>query len=279
MGGGRGKATVASLSAQLAELQDRVTAQEAHLASGSLLGADLLDGEPLDVREDFEPSLRARPGQGAGLDLFGSVQQQPASSQLLSFAGLPPSRGMGTTSPIGTKEIRRASFEDRTLGSRATPAEQFIGTPEKLLGAHPILRKPQPVAEPPGDLRSAVAALVNAQAAFLDAQTRTKEQPSDPLTMLMGGDGGFGDGLKLPGARGAAAMEMLRVDFESRPRAWTATVRAMAQRALAEDPMCDLQGVSMTEYAIKHFPWGVSNRQVTHLGYGTTARGRRPSWP
>ena len=96
-----------------------------------------------------------------------------------------------------------------------------------------------------------------------------RQKPKDdPLAIPAGGGGeSFGEGLRLPGARCAAALEMLRGDFESRPLAWTSTIKGLAARALSDKPGASPDSVSMVEHFAKHMPAGQAGKGIQHLVY------------
>ena len=113
-------------------------------------------------------------------------------------------------------------------------------------------------------LADAVKALLQTQRTLLEAQQKPMD---DPRAVLAGGGGeSFGEVLRIPGARGAAALEMLRGDFESRPLAWTSTVKGLAARALSEEPGALPDSVSMVKYYAKHMPVGQAGKGIQHLG-------------
>ena len=93
----------------------------------------------------------------------------------------------------------------------------------------------------------------------------------DALAGLMqpGLDDGSGGGGRMPGARGAASMELLRRDLQARPSAWAAMIRRNAEEALAgstDDP--DPRVRSMVEFVMRTGTITRANRTSAYLGYG-----------
>ncbi len=78
-----------------------------------------------------------------------------------------------------------------------------------------------------------------------------------------------GAGSKLAGARGAAAMELLRRDLLARPSAWTASMRRNAQVALAgTKDEYDIRTKSLVEFMVRTGAVSRQNRTATYLGIG-----------
>ena len=93
---------------------------------------------------------------------------------------------------------------------------------------------------------------------------------ADPMSVLLGGgdDMGGGPGMKLPGAKGAAALEIWRRQLEANPASITATVRRNARRALAASDADTDPGVnSMREFLAKAVAFGQAEG-VAYLAYG-----------
>ena len=93
---------------------------------------------------------------------------------------------------------------------------------------------------------------------------------ADPMSVLLGGgdDMGGGPGMKLPGAKGAAALEIWRRQLEANPASITATVRRNARRALAaSDADTDPRVNSMREFLAKAVAFGQA-KGVAYLAYG-----------
>ena len=87
----------------------------------------------------------------------------------------------------------------------------------------------------------------------------------DPLySLLVGGeDGVAAQGARLPGAKGAAALEVFRRQLEANPKAFTALIRGNARRALAAtDDETDPRVNSMREFLSRAGPLGDKARGV-----------------
>ena len=77
--------------------------------------------------------------------------------------------------------------------------------------------------------------------------------------------GGDGDGLRLPGAKGAAALELYRQDLLRDPESWSSTIRCNAARALSENSSA--ADMSFLEFLTKFMPWGKAGRGMTYIGF------------
>ena len=102
-------------------------------------------------------------------------------------------------------------------------------------------------------------ALVQSQQAFMD-------RSQEPLRGLARDGGDADGGLRLPGAKGAAALELYRNDLEQDPGHWSKRIRMNAQRAVSEtlDPE---RAPTMHEFMLKYMPWGKAGRGITYLGF------------
>ena len=108
-------------------------------------------------------------------------------------------------------------------------------------------------------------------AAVAELQRMPAGAAPDALAGLLqpGLDDGSAAGGKMPGARGAASMEMLRRDLNARPTAWSAIIRGNAEQALAgtsDDP--DPRVRSLVEFVVRTGTISKGNRTAAYLGYG-----------
>ena len=111
-----------------------------------------------------------------------------------------------------------------------------------------------------GELTQAVLALVRSQQTMAAAMA----QKQDPLRSLLGDDGGDGSGLRLPGAKGAAALELYRQNLEQDPASWSKRIRANATRALHESGTGE---ASMVDFLTKFMPFGKAGKGMTYVAY------------
>ena len=144
------------------------------------------------------------------------------------------------------------------------PMQHILGDPAQR---PPPQRQWVPPISPAGDqasggeLHHAVLALVRSQQAMMAQQSRR-----DPLRDLVGGDGdGDGSGLKLPGAKGAAAMEIYRQDLEAHPEQWSQRIRANTARAMHE--VGSAEKPSMIDFMVRFMPWGKTGKGMTYMGF------------
>ena len=153
------------------------------------------------------------------------------------------------------------------MGGSLTP--RAAGVPPQpggpLGGVQQMPPPPAGAASPAIDaLLAGVQALTNAQAMVM---TRLQSEPSthDPLKHLAGSGGG--DILSLPGARGAAALELYRRDFLSKPEVYTKTVRENA--AVALDMHVDAPPANLfVSFLTRYMAWGRASKATVHLAYG-----------
>ena len=196
-GAGRGKPTVAGLAEQVAVAMDRLAAQEDRLSRLQPLDGDAFDE---DVEEEAAGSLMFAGARDRAPDLQGLAAQ----------AGMPPVRRV----PLGEAfaHVPGSAPEACAPPPQKGEAPRASGAPR---AEPPLLRSKAPSPAPPSHnddnvLRDAVLALVKSQQAFMD-------RSQEPLRALAR-DGGDGDGaLKLPGAKGAAALELFRNDLSENP--------------------------------------------------------------
>ena len=116
-------------------------------------------------------------------------------------------------------------------------------------------------------LEAAVGALAAQSLATNALLARGGGGALDPMSSLLSGSDDF-SGPRLPGAKGAAALEMYRRQLENDPAAYSAVVRRNARRAMAvsdtdTDPRCN----SMREFFSRHVPFG-KQKAVAYLGFG-----------
>jgi hypothetical protein len=143
-------------------------------------------------------------------------------------------------------------------------------TPPPLLHPQPVYAgASQPGAAPQqGDV---LASVLQAQAALLH---RVLQQPAragqDAIGPILGGGGeddGDGSGLKLPGARGAAARQAFRLEAIHRPLRVARTVYENMSQALTADPAgLNSRAPSMRAYFTQETCFG-NYRTLTYLGF------------
>ena len=109
------------------------------------------------------------------------------------------------------------------------------------------------------------------QALLTVAKSQQGRSAADPLSLLAEGDSwGGSSGLRLPGARGAAAMELLRTDLRERPAAATALVRRNRREQLTgsgdEGGLAD----TTTNYLTRMVPFGQA-KSAAYMAYGVAA--------
>ncbi|CAK0794315.1 unnamed protein product, partial [Prorocentrum cordatum] len=108
-------------------------------------------------------------------------------------------------------------------------------------------------------------------AAVAELQRMPAGAAPDALAGLLqpGLDDGSAAAGKMPGARGAASMEMLRRDLQARPAAWAAMIRRNAEVALAgtsDDP--DPRVRSLVEFVVRTGTINRGIRTAAYLGFG-----------
>ena len=111
----------------------------------------------------------------------------------------------------------------------------------------------------------AVSSLVRSQEALI--QQRASGPPGNPLQSLVSGSGS--DVLpNLPGARGAAALELYRQDFLAHPEMYAKLVRDNAATAL--DPGLDGAAPhgAFVAFLTRYMAWGRAPRGTMYLAFG-----------
>ena len=113
------------------------------------------------------------------------------------------------------------------------------------------------------EMRDAVMALLKTQELLLS----TRSAPPGPLHGLATNGGDEIGGVRLPGARGAAALEIYRSELEQNPQLWSQRIRGNAARAVGETAASPTGDVPMLEFLLRYMPWGKAGRGVTYLGF------------
>ena len=115
-----------------------------------------------------------------------------------------------------------------------------------------------------GAIVEALQALAAQSQATTSLLARQGAAAGDPLQTLMAGSEEAGGSAKLPGAKGAAAMELFRRQLESNPANFTSTVRANARRALTADASeSDARANSMRVFFERHVNFGKARASHT----------------
>ena len=188
---------------------------------------------------------------GEGSLVFGRGRgSAPDMSELLATAGVGPPRRTGAGSAFAHTAATLPPARPPPPKRSAPPRETLPEKKNESGRATP--RAPGGTSADP-ELRAAILAMVQSQQALLQGLAANSGDPLRSLTR----DGGFGDDnvLKLPGAKGAAALEIYRQDLAANPEDWSRRVRLNAARAVSEsvDP-----GVSnsMMDFLLRYMPWG-----------------------
>ena len=257
-GAGRGKMTVAGLAEQLTEALDRIAAQDKRIRG---LQDQALEGDPFDALDDSLAFGGAAAGSSADL---GSLKR---------MAGAPPgSRQLGAAfSKVEPLNVASARAPPPRKSGASTPAEVTprlpAQKPTSKAPAPPSRKVPAAEAGDP-DLRQAMAAMMQTQKLIMERFAAMEEKkPGGPLTDLATSGADDIAGIKLPGARGAAALELYRADLESRPQAWSQKIRSNAVKAVGITPALKGEDIGMQGFLLRFMPWGKAGKGVTYLGF------------
>ena len=118
------------------------------------------------------------------------------------------------------------------------------------------------------DLRQAMAQMTQSQKFIMERLAAQDEKKTrGPLTDLATSGADDIAGIKLPGARGAAALELYRADLEARPQVWSQKIRSNATRAVGIAPAMQGEDMGMQGFLLRFMPWGKAGKGVTYLGF------------
>ncbi|CAK0893022.1 unnamed protein product [Prorocentrum cordatum] len=316
---GSGRATVATQAAMLERLESsnqdvlrRVFAPE---AAGGRCSAAAPPGDADPPRAELGaggPPLAAAPARRRD-----AARRSPRPSQVLgappaeggdwaavawalSAAGTPPLARFGQ--PAGVAAASRAGADMGTIRSARADFARHRGVQLAEVAEGEVRRSPvgiatwcqataaAPAAAPPP--RAAAPQPAGATPAGLAARwaavAELQRIPAGGAPHALAGilrpglDDGPGVAGEMPGARGAAGMEMLRRDLQMRPAAWSNMIRGNTELALAganDDP--DPRVCSIEEFVVRAGSINRGNRTAAHLGFGLArvadlmARGQR----
>lgn len=267
------EAAVAGRGAPMPGPPGMMRAAAAAVAPGlsALFGGGRFDSPPGD---GAGARLGAQPGPLAGVPAARAPRSAPADGGLLGAApAVEPGALERAAAMAGAPPLRRVPMAGGPLVQPPAPP----GLPRPVAPpVAPSARPPSGIAPgfAPGMPTDALAEALRAFTAQSQATTallaRSAAASADPMMALMGGtdDLGGGAGAKLPGARGAAALEVYRRQLESQPAAYTATIRRNARRAMsAGDHDTDPRVNSMREFLTRSVPFGQA-KGVAYLGFG-----------
>ncbi|CAK0876277.1 unnamed protein product [Prorocentrum cordatum] len=211
----------------------------------------------------------------------GAAAEQAAVQWALQAAGAPPLARFGQPMPLNAVQVAQARancarahgvpLADVTEGAVRRSAEGIFAWCQAGAGAPAAGRVGAVAAAPPPPAGASPAELAAHWAAVAGLQRMPAGAEPDALAGLL--QPGFDDGSaaagEMPGARGAASMEMLRRDLQARPAAWSAMIRRNAEVALAgtsDDP--DPRVRSLVEFVVRTGTINRGNRTATYLGFG-----------
>ena len=252
-GAGRGRVTLATIADQMGRLVAGLQGVRQDVGALSLRVADIETAGP-----------RAMP------DLFGSVGAAPADSQGL-VAEVAARRAGGPSlgaaqPPVAAGYTRRPpSLAGGGDAVRAPAARgQSLGPPPGLgsLPGAPVAGRPGLPSGPSGPEEISaptLAAMIAEQTAVLKRLRQQDPEDDDP------------DGeLKLPGAKGAAAMDALMRKKNTKPAFFTAIVTEALQRLAAQQPgAAEVPAPSAKAYAGFSIPFMSQAGPMRTLGYLT----------
>ena len=200
--------------------------------------------------------------------------QPPALQQLRKAAGAPPFPG-GATGQAGTSARTAAGVQARAhaavrgMAPRAPPTPRPTTLPTD---PPPTARRPTsnlPPAPAPDSGMSELAAALTAHTRALMASSRTPgHQDSGAMGLLATETPDTWSALdRLPGARGAASMELLRRSMMSDRPGVTARIRLNRNRALMGMTASEATQTSTRDFLIKEVPMG-HNKTGAYLAFG-----------
>lgn len=288
-----GRVTVSGLSSQLRELMEMQTA---------VLGR-------LQRLESREVSSRdAGPGSRAWSPLAAQIPAPTSNlSSVMQAAGAPPTR-MVPTQPgggqrplfsVGTSgaldwwrsppqaaapspQQPQAVFSEGEATRARRAFAQFHHRDVSTVTMDEVTRSPLPagtwaqLADSRGATASSSTSRPSLQEMLLEQMKATNvllQQRSGvsggSLADLANEDIGMGPSPKLPGAKGAAALELLRRELRQHPARFTAAIRRNAREALGggRDDCTDPRVASLKEYVVRQVPFGKA-RTSAYFMYG-----------
>ena len=220
-------------------------------------------------------------GAGGGPQLFGGGEDAPALARVAALAGSPPARAASQSvhaalaggpplaaeaGAIGGIErpappVRRRAAAEGERGFRAEGDEQAPGPvhdqAEMREGGAVV-----PFRGGDGAGVALVPVLVEQAKAMTSLLGRIGGGRENVLDFLAGGGGGDESSLsKLSGARGPAALEMIKRDLRKTPGKAATVVRRNAREAVMNGPdagvaSCDPRVDSIREFVMRHFQFG-----------------------
>ncbi len=269
-GDGRGRAKPPTTAASLAAMQDSlaalVTGQHSMLAAQAELGSRVV------ALESTRPMV-AGAGRGSGLFSPDGFQPPPGLASLSGLAGPAPVRP-GPPPPKASLLLGAHAALPLDPGSMGGSAPPIIngtppGRPSNALGRGPStssavasqaaarLHKSPPPAKNGNPELSGLLDAIKQQTALMSRLASQQSSTADPLALLTGDCDVGVEGLgKLPGARGAASMEVLRKTLVASPQSVTARVRANRNFHLRGCSSLESAPGSLTSaYFIKQVPF------------------------